>query len=245
MIWWKKDDRREVYNIFFAITMVNDIINQLSWIGWMMWWDGCVYTRRAVNRMLFFDGDSRLSFWWCLKCSKQSFNWCRESDLQSVLAGKLCMNACPFIEDKLVDKDSLKGFESVKIEVTINISISAEPSSGWMKRKTLLRRRKKLKIISHSIFSPAEQMRNAGENKRNTEWRWKKFSKARLCDAIRIEEITFVSFFCQTFSTQFQQFINYVRWTQRVGEEQATLDRVMEIRKMKTFENYESINFSR
>lgn len=126
--------------------------------------------------------------------------------------------------EKRVSSASLFGVEDwVKIEVTINISL-VSPSShragraGINEKKTLLKcildnhfplippvRRPSLSSLSPVGATECTMTRKVFPPKK-TEARFV------LCSATRIEEITFVSFFCQTFSTQFQlRFINY-RW---------------------------------
>lgn len=76
-------------------------------------------------------------------------------------------------------------------------------------KKTLL---KNIKIISHSFFRRVFR-RCRLPSKCRLEWKYWKGTRMTLTKTtfqgalyvvIRIEEITFVSFFCQTFSTQFQ-----------------------------------------
>lgn len=68
MIWEKRRSTRWIFihSFFRHGTMVNDIINQLSWIGWMMWWVRfrvCVYTFYQLNQILFFNFHLIIGWW--------------------------------------------------------------------------------------------------------------------------------------------------------------------------------------
>lgn len=87
-MWWfgkKTINEMYFYIFFFATTMVNDIINQLSWIGcvwgWMMWWDvESVFTflqaesnpilrRQKMFPFLFWIAECLMIGWWMSKCT--------------------------------------------------------------------------------------------------------------------------------------------------------------------------------
>ena len=179
------------------------------------------------------------------------------------------MNACPFIASTIIDKDEVKKWEkrvlvreieSVKIEVTINISrIFIEPSTTKKKgttdkRKTLLKNMKSFPTQVRSLVVVVSNEMQARIKGTNRQWRWHKISsKARFYVVIRIEEITFVSFFCQTFSTQFPtirsliifRWISCLWWMPVSIDIQALwkLDEMM--KNVCKFVIYKSINFSR
>lgn len=112
----------------------------------------------------------------------------------------------------IIDKDEEKGFGDWDSQNRRDNQHFVSPSShqtstnGWMKRKTLLNEKTWNHfplILFVSPMPPPECPENDAMNDevqariKQLGWRWQKISPSRACVASdRIEEITFVSFFC-------------------------------------------------